>query len=194
MKKIITIDLDNVLAKTTEAFLEYYAKHYGKEIDINEIKYAYFNDNEQFDAIDTLEEWRRVYRYFMWNTNFEVIPGAREGVKVLHERWYILHILTWRNQDQEVLTYTWVEENFPGIFEDIHFSHAKTEKEVSKWELCKSLWAILHIDDFLDFSTSVAEQWILVYLFDRPRNQDNTIHPLITRIAWWEEVVSTIEK
>ena len=65
MKKIITIDLDNVLAKTTEAFLEYYAKHYGKEIDINEIKYAYFNDNEQFDAIDTLEEWRRVYRYFM---------------------------------------------------------------------------------------------------------------------------------
>lgn len=192
MNKVITIDLDNVLAKTTQAFLQYYEENYGKKVSFNEVSFAYFNENKQFDAVYGIEERRRVYRHFMWTTKFEVVPGAIKGVKELYDRWYILHVLTWRNVDQESLTHIRIEENFPDLFEDIHFSHASTKQEIPKWKICKSLWAILHIDDFIDFSLSIAKEWIPVYLFDKPWNQWEIDNSLIERVHGRKEIIDKV--
>gem|GEM_PF-4420226 len=48
MKRIISIDFDNVLADTGHAFLQWYNTRFGEDVDFTEMTHAYVQKNKVF--------------------------------------------------------------------------------------------------------------------------------------------------
>ena len=61
-----------------------------------------------------------------------------------------LFIVTGRQEVVRDKTQKWIQENFPGIFEDIIMTNSFTSNEVPKSTLCKFLHIGLMIDDSMD--------------------------------------------
>lgn len=186
MTKVISIDLDNVLCSTAEWFLAYYETYYGKKVAIQEMQYAYFHENDVFDAVQGWDAWKEVFEHFMVTQHDALQPmwWAYESLEMLRALWYTLHVVTGRHTGHVALTHAWVERHFAGLFADIHFSHALTVQEITKGDICQKINATVHIDDFIHFSTSITDVWIPVLIYDKPRNQqtDTVTHPLLHRV------------
>ncbi|XP_028786900.1 uncharacterized protein LOC114742851 isoform X4 [Neltuma alba] len=95
-------------------------------------------------------------------------------------------------------TIEWIEEYYPGLFQEIHFGNHFALDGLSrpKSEICRSrsLGAKVLIDDNPRYAVECAEAGIRVLLFDYQNSYPwcNTDvadgHPLITRVTNWQQV------
>lgn len=181
---VISIDCDNVLVDTASAFLQYYEMNFWTKVDRDDIREAYIQDN---DCFDLRKWWREEYRIFFERAHKQwyMTPfwSSVSQLKALKEYGYELHIVTWRLLLQEELTRTWSNKFYPWLFNGIHFGQDHTTDKVTKWDLCKKIWAKLHIDDFLHYGLEVVDAGIPVLLYTSPRNTDKLLSSsLLTRI------------
>ena len=190
MNPCITIDFDNVLADSAHAFLKYYEKMYGDVVDFQEIKYPYLQDNEALSKF--AEAWGDYEDFLRWAhtwDNLHPMDWAVQWITALQQYWLDLHVVTWREESQWPVTEAWLQKNFPWVFVDIHYGNDLTDKKISKWEICSSIWSIIHFDDFLTYAESIAWCKVPVLLFDAPWNTwyqwDNSY---ISRVDWRKNV------
>ncbi|KAG0241337.1 hypothetical protein B0O80DRAFT_434960 [Mortierella sp. GBAus27b] len=201
-RKVIAVDLDEVLAKTLVAVAEFHNDTYGTSLVMDD--FISYDCSKVWGG--TREESIAKWRLFFDSPYFhkvEPVEGSLETLKLLKSRRYSLVIVTARQQFVADLTKKFVDRHYPGIFESIYFAnHFLTEEEkrtfVSKPKsvICRDVHAQLLIDDSIENAMEVAKAGIPVLLFDLKGSYKwNKIpdgHPplsdKITRVTSWKEI------
>ncbi|KAF9411528.1 hypothetical protein BGZ94_001301 [Podila epigama] len=200
-RKVIAVDLDEVLAKTTLAIADFHNDTYGTSLTMDDfISYDYTKIWGGTRA-ESIAKWRLFFDspYFL---KVEPVEGSLETLKLLKSRLFSLVIVTARQQFVADLTKKFVDRHYPGIFESIYFAnHFLTEEEkltfISKPKsvICRDVHAQLLIDDSLENATEVANAGIPVLLFDlngsykwNKLEEGQTLPDKVTRVKSWKEI------
>ncbi|KAG0232404.1 hypothetical protein BGW42_008195 [Actinomortierella wolfii] len=200
-RRVIAVDLDEVLARTSLAIAEFHNDTYGTNLTMDDfISYDYtkiWGGTRE----ESILKWREFFDspYFL---KVEPVEGSLETLKLLKSRRFSLVIVTARQQFVAELTKKFVDRHYPGIFESIYFAnHYLTEQErltfISKPKsaICRDVGAELLIDDSLENAFEVAQEGISVLLFDlNGQYKWNKLAPgeelpeKITRVKSWKEI------
>lgn len=193
-KPIIAVDVDDVLSKTSQGFIEFSNKTWGHTLT-----------QDDYD-----EDWAKV-----WGTSVEVareradfvhengmfaefsnFPEALQVLTKLREK-YILVVATSRRTTIEVLSKDWLQRHFAGIFEGVYFTGiydgklGEHEDHITrtKNDLLVEIGADYLIDDQLKHCFAVGEHGVDAVLFgDYAWNQSDDLPKHVTRCEDWEAV------
>jgi len=191
--KIIAVDLDEVLAETARALLSYKKNRINwKRITWNEISSYNLWEIEKLGINKKKSIW--VFLWFLlgawlWN-KINPVVGAKTKLKEFKRKWYKLHVVTARHFLLRFATWVWLYINYKHIFDSVEFANFFTRFSTKKSEICKKLWANIIIEDNLENAIECANEWIKVYLIDKPWNQnyDKKKHKWITKVSSWSEI------
>ncbi|KAG0307338.1 hypothetical protein BGZ98_000513 [Dissophora globulifera] len=202
-RKVIAVDLDEVLARTSLAIAEFHNDTYGTSLTMEDFVSYDYTKIWGGTREESIVKWRLFFDspYFL---KVEPVEGSLETLKLLKSRRYSLVIVTARQQFVADLTKKFVDRHFPGIFESIYFAnHYLTEQEkmtfVSKPKsvICRDVHAELLIDDSLENAAEVARAGIPVLLFDlqgaykwNKLEDGQQLPEKVTRVQSWKEVQS----
>uniref|UniRef100_A0A1D1Z3X4 Putative 5'(3')-deoxyribonucleotidase n=1 Tax=Anthurium amnicola TaxID=1678845 RepID=A0A1D1Z3X4_9ARAE len=198
-KLVVAVDVDEVLGSFLSALNKFIADHYSANHSVSEFYvYEFFkiwNCSRAEADIRVHEFFKTVY----FKKGIQPIPGAQ---RVLHRlsTFCNLSIVTSRQNIIKHHTMEWIEEHYPGLFQEIHFGNhfALDGKSRPKSEICRSLGAQVLIDDNPRYAIECAEVGINVLLFDfdnsYPWSKCATAasHPLVTKVHNWDEVERSI--
>ncbi|XP_073110117.1 uncharacterized protein [Elaeis guineensis] len=184
-----------VLGSFLSALNQFIADHYSSNHSLTEY-YVY-----EFFKIwncSRVEADIRVHEFFKtvyFKEGIHPIPGARH---VLHKlsTFCNLSVVTSRQNAIKDDTLKWIEEHYPGLFQEIHFGNhfALDGQSRPKSEICKSLGAQVLIDDNPRYALECADVGIRVLLFDYEnsypwsKSDSAASHPLVTKVHNWQEV------
>ncbi|KAI4344674.1 hypothetical protein L6164_011873 [Bauhinia variegata] len=194
-KIVVAVDVDEVLGNFVSALNRFIADRYLSNYSVSEYHvYEFFKIwNCSRDEADL-----RVHEFFetpYFKSGIHPLPGAQTALQKL-SRFCSLSVVTSRQNVIKNHTIEWLEKNFPGLFQEIHFGNHFALDGVSrpKSEICRSLGAKVLIDDNPRYAIECAEAGIEVLLFDYensyPWSKSESVdqHPLVTRVKNWEEV------
>jgi len=184
----IGIDLDDVLSKTTPAFIKFHNDIYGTNIKIEEMKtYGWWN----FIGGSKDEYKRKVHEFITtsYGERAKLIKYSKEILKKL-KRNNKLYIVTARSNDVKRETKKWVENNFPNIFSKIYFTDEFLQKNtrVTKKMICDDIDIDIFIEDNLEYAIECAGPNRKVYLLDYPWNQTDKLPNGVKRVYLWKEI------
>lgn len=184
----IGIDIDEVVAKYVEGYLEIFKKEYGKKVNFEDV-FSY-NFGEVLGI--SKEEDEKLHKIFGESMSFdeiEMIEGAKEAVIKLSKS-HDVAFITFRPLRLKEKTRFFLEKNFPD--NSFKVFYAKEFPNGSKAEVCKSLGINLMIEDHAPAAFECANKGIRVILFDKPWNK-NVEHENILRVKKWEEALSFLK-
>lgn len=194
-QKIIGFDLDDVLLAFNETINDWHNVQYGtdkKKEDFVSSGYAnIWNCSEE-------EVAKRIFDFYISKEHLDspVVEGSVEAIKELKADNNKLYIITAKPDTLREEMETWLDKNFPNMFDGIYFTnqfHGKGLKR-TKSEFCKDLGVEIFIDDFLHNAKDISDSGIPVLLFDAPWNQVGLENELITRVYSWKEIVEKINE
>jgi 5'(3')-deoxyribonucleotidase len=141
MNTKIAIDVDEVLVP----FLSSMAKFYGKTINKSKYSYVYrdiFNVTEE-------ESQKMVREFYASETFSQLIPikGAQNAMFKLRGYAKKMYVITGRHDVAREETELWIDQHFPGIFDDVILTNSYTPLEIKKSDICHALNIGLIIDD-----------------------------------------------
>jgi 5'(3')-deoxyribonucleotidase len=189
--KTIAIDVDDVLAAGAEGFVQFSNGHWGTQLTVDDY-------NERWGimwGVDKDEEEKRAKIIYASSIVKDFQP-KEEAVKTLKHlaQSYKLVVLTSRAQPSQSDTLLWLEQNFAGIFSDIHFSgfydglpeHAHKQ---TKADLCKAIGADFLIDDQIKHCFAAANAGIDSLLFGNYAwNREALLPSRVWRVNNWPSV------
>jgi len=192
-RRLIAIDLDDVVAGFCPAFCEYANKVWGEAIHPG----VYTEDWVGLFAIDG-EEWQKRSDQVLQDAEFyeglAVIDGAQEALGKLRKDFDIVAV-TSRHVAMKETTWAWLEKHFPGLVRELHFlgayesidsnsSHHKTKDEI-----CLKLGVDYLIDDQPKHVASVHQAGVGAILFgDYSWNRAVEVDKGVKRAKDWGEV------
>jgi len=187
----IAIDMDEVLADLIVNVIDQYNK-----VKSSLFKKEDFTTMIWWNVFDCSKEQAWDFcNDFMLNHSMKVKPviGAQQGVAHLKEG-HKLFVVTSRKFEWEDVTNKWLHKYFESMFEEVHFTNLTADgHKIKKSDVSKKLGVDLLIEDQLQFANDCAENGIRVLLLDNPWNQGE-LHPNITRVFSWEEIVEVVGK
>ncbi len=187
----IGIDLDDVIVKYIETFIEFYYKKTGKRISYDDWKTYYFWDflpMTKKEGVKLLDEF--------YNEGFfevlDLIENAKESVLKLVKSHEIVFITSRPNRWKEK-TKKCVENYFEKPkFEIIHVRD-ENDKKLKKGNFCKDLQINLIIEDYGENALDCAEKGIKVLLLNKPWNK-KIEHDNIIRVNDWKDILKKIDE
>ncbi|MDD5547464.1 MAG: hypothetical protein PHN74_00985 [Candidatus Pacebacteria bacterium] len=188
---IIGIDLDEILADSLNAIVEFHNKKYGttlKRNDFHSYRFWEIWGGTREEAI------KKVYEFFITNPmHINPIAGSFEALKTLKKNGHELLIITARQNELIEYTNKWIEKHFPEIFSGIHYANTYTMAGHSrkKSDICNGLGIKLLIEDDLTHAEDCAKSGIKILLLDCPWNQ-NSLPKNTERIFSWNDAVDKI--
>lgn len=191
-KRVIGVDLDDVLSRTGDAMAQFHNATYGTKYKREEVK------TFDLDAVwnCTPEEAKERVVEFMtsdFHHDAQMVFGAYDALKMLGEKYDVV-IVTGRNESMKESTLEWLTKNFLGLYREVHFTghfDVVASKRRKKSDVVRAIGMSLFIDDALHFATDVSGTGVPVLLFDTPWNQGETPEG-VTRVFSWEEILSRI--
>jgi uncharacterized HAD superfamily protein len=195
VKKVIAVDVDEVLAPFMEKLVIYY------NLKFPEKKIAF----EHYTTYHVWEVWgmppqegvKLVDEFFESDLFKEHIPivGSRDVLRRLAKD-YELVVVTSRHATLEGVTQKFLDTCYPGLFSRALFgNHFGAGKKVSKPDMCQQVKAVLLIDDQFDYARQCAERGMKSILFgDYPWNAKVQLHDNMKRVNNWFEVEEAIER
>ncbi len=192
----IAIDVDDVLADFSGAFIEFQKKKYN--LDLEPIKNLLYG-SEWMDRSNLSREEgiRRIMEFVESDKtkNLETVEGSQPAVEKLGEKFKLV-ALTGRPASVADVTKKWLEEKFFGVFSDLLITdaHIFHEGKKDKGELCIENGIKLLIDDLPRYCLECASVDVSSFLFDQPHNQhfDEQEYSEITRVNSWEDVIQKL--
>lgn len=195
-KSTIAVDLDDVLAVTVPAFVEFSNKRWNMNIRVEK-----YNENwiDTWGVVgEELVRRTEIIKNEFWHT----VKHSDEALPVLKQLAdkYKLVIATSRRREVNQHTKDWINKYFEGIFEEIHHSgifdvdkrNINLYKEASvktKAELLKELGADYIIDDHPKHCIGANSIGVKAILFgDYPWYDYNSIPKDIVHVKDWREV------
>ncbi|XP_004488158.1 uncharacterized protein [Cicer arietinum] len=194
-KLVVAVDVDEVLGNFVSALNKFIADRYSSNHSVSEYHvYEFFKIwNCSRDEANT-----RVHEFFetpYFKSGIHPIPGAQMALQKL-SKFCNLSVVTSRQNIIKGHTIEWIENNFSGLFDEIHFGNHFALDGVSrpKSEICRSLNAKILIDDNPRYAIECAEAGIRVLLFDYENSypwckaEFAYQHPLVHKVENWEQV------
>ena len=193
-KRLIAIDLDDVVADFCPAFCDFAGEKWGNVVT----RETYTEDWGVLFGADA-DEWQRRVDELMGHAEFylnlRAVPGAREALEKIRKKFDVVAV-TSRCKIAKDATEAWVERYLPGLVDEVFFpelyknldaySHKKT-----KGSFCKELGACCLIDDQPKHCVGVMEEGMKAVLFgDYGWNRDEKVSGDIMRAKNWDEVLA----
>jgi 5'(3')-deoxyribonucleotidase len=193
-KKIIAIDLDEVLSPFVLPLVDWHNKVY-------ETAYHF----EQFVTYDFSEIWGGTkentvllcdkFHNSRHIDDIHPVQGAQESLNLLKQQ-FDLVLVTSRPSQHREYTLAWINRHLPNIFSDVVLCNHWTNVGVAikKSEVCQKINAQYFIDDLPFYVEDVANCGIQSFLFgDYPWNRAaQIIHPNVKRVSSWTEIVNLL--
>lgn len=191
-RKVIAVDLDDVLSDTVSQFLQFCNEHWGMSLtpeDYNEHLATMWQ-------VDEYEADKRIKEYHESGvaSNYQYDEAAFEVLKKLSED-YDLVITTSRRRHLEEMTRAWLEKHYGGLFKDVRFAGIWDSEDkinrmnMTKAALCKEINASYLIDDQPKHCIAAAEAGLRALLFGSyPWNRQFEPTNGVTRVCDWKEI------
>lgn len=193
-RKIIAVDLDDVLSQSNETMRLHVNEHYGGQHTEEDflIDAPYFKYWETVGGIKPEEGEIRYQSYkIIRNTKaMQPVSGALTALQKLQKK-YKLIIVTARGREDAEATETWLEGHYPGIFHGVEFVPEAwlPNAEITKANICQQIGASYLIDDSLEHCEIVAKTGINCLLFgEYGWSRYRQLPPHIIRLKDWQAV------
>lgn len=195
VKQIIAVDIDDVLADSTDALRRVVNERLGVSLQPED----YHIENEDhwghYEAVwkkHGLEGWIKLsdIEPMMVVNQSHVLPhdGALRTLKALNER-YELVIVTSRPPGWRAATERWLNEHFPGIFKQILFTReSESSEHTSKGQICAENRVSWLIDDNVEHAQSAVDEGIDILLFG-DYGWHHKVPPHFHRCKNWAQVL-----
>jgi 5'(3')-deoxyribonucleotidase len=195
MKKVIAVDIDDVLSVTAEGFVA----HSNKLWDQNLKPDDYTDEWAAMWGVSLEEAIRRSEELFKDASFVGEYARFDHAVPVLKElsKTYKLIVLTSRRSSLKDITNKWLTKHFPDIFEEVIFAgiwdgdeHVLKQFNTTKAEMCLAAGADYLIDDQLKHCVGAAEVGVASLLFGTYKwNKTDTALPSkVVRVDNWHDV------
>jgi len=195
-KKVIAVDFDDVVMHFNAGFLDFHNRLFGTRIAYEHL--TRYDDWEVVYGCDKETMTERAKDFYHSPDHMLVPPvsGAIEAITHLSQT-YSLQIVTSRPDSTRSPTLKWLDNHFPRLFHDFHFTNiyagAVDSKPKAKSEVCREIGAVVLIDDAMKHARDVAGSGIPTLLPDRPWNQGP--EPVgVHRVHSWDEIVQWIRE
>lgn len=194
-KQTIAIDVDDVLAVSVPAWVEYSNRRWGTNLRIDDYtedwaKMWQIEQHEVLKRADEMQEGKLV-------TTFPKFVQAEKVLQKLAKS-YNLVVMTSRGEALRTDTLDWINEHFGKIFTEVHLTGFYDGKHtnpstMTKAALCKSVGVDYLIDDHPKHCFGVAEAGMKALLFgDYTWNRQysaKNVPENVTRVHNWQEVL-----
>lgn len=189
-KKIIAIDIDEVLSPLHDLFFAHHNEVYGTNYPIRDPEGGYFIHEYSDEPKDEL--LKRIKNFVVGEAfkNVQPLEYAVEVLSRLKENFKLV-IITSRQDFYHDITYDWLSKHFPEVFFEIRFTEYIQGKgaRIPKSEICKELGAEFIIEDNLEAVLGCAAAGVTSLLFgDYPWNKAQTIPKNVVRVTDWRAV------
>lgn len=190
-KRIIAVDIDDVLSLHAEAFVEYSNRTFHTKFNVDD----YDEHWADLWGIDNEELERRVQAYH--DSGVMEAYQPRDGAISVLKRLtldYSLIVITSRKTAMTEITTAWLTRHYPDIFSSVHHAGMwdivdESSVHATKAKLSKELGASFIIDDQLKHCVESAEIGIKALLFgDYKWNHTDSLPLGVTRCKDWAEV------
>jgi 5'(3')-deoxyribonucleotidase len=171
MKPLITIDIDDVLASTTDSIRLHVNEATGFALTKDDYSipgkyWGYYESVWRNAGIDHLIDFSNISRQLVMD-QFRIKPLYR-AQEVLSSQTpkFRFALVTSRDDSWADATERWIERNFGDIFTGLYFTGDRhSDGYKNKGDLCKNLGAVLHIDDNVGHCQTVIDNGIRALLF-----------------------------
>lgn len=190
----ITTDVDGVLAKFTEQFIDFINARYKYDLDISQITRLKFEDILHLDS-GKISEYLMEFKDSGGHLKVEPIEGSIEGIEKLSKK-HEIHIVTSRRKDvcgDE--TIEWLEKYYPNKFKSINMKELSNEEQdrgVYKRIKIAEISPDFHIEDDIDHISHVKELPLTIVMYSQPWNVGYS-DPKILKAKNWEEIVDYLD-
>ena len=202
-KRVIAVDLDEVLGEFVPQLLQYHNAHYGTQLHLADFHSYNFMDvwgGTRSEAVNKIHHFFTT-PYFL---NMPPIPHAHSTLTALSQR-YTYHIVTARQHAIEKPTRSWLAEHYPGVFTSVLLgNHYGTEGPArTKAEMCVEIGASVLIDDSAEHARAVSGvvEWVLLfdrdgkYMWNKGRAEyDENMPANVKRVYSWAEIRTFLEQ
>jgi len=199
MRKIIAIDVDDVLGSQNEAMMRFANKKYGLKHTIEDytVEGPYWGYWENVWGVTPEEGERRVQEYHDSGglDTHEPLFQAIEAIKQLQKK-FDLVVITARQDTYKEQTHAWLEKHFSAAFKDVHFLAIWNDgPKETKAEVCKRMGAAYLIDDNADHCRLASEVGVQALLFGVYgwNKAVNDLPSGVVRVKDWGEVLEYFE-
>ena len=191
-RKVIAVDIDDVLVAEAEAIVRYSNEHWGHSLTVDD-----YNEHWQdMWGVDYDELLRRAEILHMpgVKTRYPLIDGALEAIGKLAER-YQLVALTSRRGVLRDETVEWIHKTFAGIFDEVHFTGFWDDDTpgghlLTKGQMAKELNVDYLIDDQPKHCASAANHGVVAILFGSYKQGADIVLPSdVVRCRNWRQVL-----
>lgn len=187
-KKTIAVDVDDVLALHAESFIQFSNQRYGTRLTVEDYSDHWSNLwGEERDEIERRAAEFHVHENII---RFKRIQEADKAVQKLAQD-YRLVIVTARRKGLIDVTHEWIDNHFPGVFDEFHFVPIWVPgNDVTKADICHQIDAEYLIDDLPRHCNLAAEAGITALLFgDYSWNRSEEVSEGVVRVSGWPEVL-----
>jgi len=187
----IAIDIDEVVVKFIERYLEFAKSRGYKDVSYEDV----FTYNlwevlgiKKKLAFDLLEDYNLMGCF----GNVDFIKGARKGVKFLINN-YDVYFITSRSKDISKVTRDLIFDEFGVLGDRVIFSGDALGGAKNKDEICRDLGIKIIIEDSEDESLGYAKNGLRVLLLDKPWNR-SVEHENVYRCRDWIEILKRVKE
>lgn len=189
-KKIIAVDIDDVLAHHAEAMVAYSNRTFGPGHSYD----TYTEHWSVFWGVDKDETSRRALEYHLTDDmiGYKARDHAKEVLLELKKN-YDLVVVTARRQEVVSVTKEWLDTWFPDIFDSIYhvgiWDVIRDDSHVlTKADMCAELGVSYLIDDQIKHCNGAADIGVEAILFGDYPWQLDVLHENVHRCHDWQAV------
>lgn len=170
-RQLIAVDIDDVVADSTEALRLSVNKRYGANLQPED--YVLPDDGNYWGYYERV--WAR-HGLHMANydelhedmaidqSHITLVPGVEQALKQLSRAFDVI-LVTSRDQSWEKATVAWLDDHLAGLYHDVHFAGRANHHAQTKGKLCRRLGVSVLIDDNPEHCRSAIEHGVDAILF-----------------------------
>jgi uncharacterized HAD superfamily protein len=187
------IDIDDVITKSMEAYVEDYNKNYNDNLKYeNIIDYRLWNLFKDFTEKDLIKFFDDFFEEKAYK--LDLVKGVKEALNSLNSEHEII-LITSRPAIFNEKTKQFIDLHFPEL--DLKIIHSDTStfnhSGKDKVDLCLENGIDILIEDQLRYAKKCADKNIKTFLFDCPWNQDVEENENMVRVKNWSEILEKLK-
>ncbi len=185
----IAVDIDEVLCKTNDYFLDHFNKEHNSNLKrefITDYTYNSFK-NYGFENSYVFSKLVEFVRRDM--ENFNIVEEAVLILKELKKLGHELYILTSRSKILYERTCSWLENYFgKGFFKEIIFTDGFEKESICKSDVCINFGIDILIEDAPHYAFNTSQKGVKVLLMDCPWNYKINENENLVKVKNWNDI------
>ena len=166
-RELITVDIDDVFADSTESFRLAVNQHTGANLTSADYRVPHTSYNRYYEHVWKKHGLEVAYdevstQMHVDQSHVPLVSGADVALKAL-SKYYDLEFITSRPAEWEAATQLYMSGKLDGLVIKTHFTEKR--EGLTKGQICRELGASWHIDDNPDHCQSVIDEGIGAILF-----------------------------